>query len=406
MPFKIILGDITTFSGDAIVNAADPSLLGGGGVDGAIHRMAGPGLLKECMTLGGCRRGEAKITGAYSLPCKYIIHTVGPLWNGGGENEDRVLASCYRSSLALAKEHGIRSIAFPQISTGVYGFPPDRALGIATEEITSFLGESDPDMEVFLVVYEKREFCSDRIPDDRLAKYIASCESEYADRLRVERKAAPEPIKSDSGKKRFLLMRKSAKGSKPSAPADSFEESFRDRVEEDSEVPCPPVANAPQKFEKSRSDRLEEASGAVNGAANGAANGFFALAAKVTFASTLEDELRTADESFSETLLRKIDERGMSDSQCYKKANIDRKLFSKIRSDRLYKPSKQTAIAFAIALELSYDEAVDLLRKAGFALSHSSVFDIIVEFFIKNGVYDIFEINEALFRYDQTLLGA
>ena len=152
----IIQGDITKQSVDAIVNAANTSLLGGGGVDGAIHRAAGPELLAECRTLHGCRTGEAKITRGYRLPAKFVIHTPGPVWHGGGQNEDALLASCYRSCLTLAAEHGLRTVDFPSISTGVYRFPLDRAAGIAIGTIAAFLREHPEIERVRMVCFDAK----------------------------------------------------------------------------------------------------------------------------------------------------------------------------------------------------------------------------------------------------------
>ena len=323
MPLQMVRNDITTMKVDAIVNAAKNSLLGGGGVDGAIHRAAGPELLEECRTLGGCPTGQAKITKGYRLPAQYVIHTVGPIWRGGDYGERELLISAYRSSLELALEYGCQTVAFPLISSGAYGYPKDQALKVAVDTIGDFL--LCHDMTVYLVIFDRAAYTIGGKLFSNIAAYI---DDHYV---------------------------------------DEHTQSHRDMSLEaepmEAQLWC---ASAPL---------------------------------------SLDEALGQLDESFSQMLLRKIDERGITDAQCYKKANIDRKLFSKIRSDIHYKPSKPTAMAFAIALELPLDEAWELLQKAGFAFSHASKFDIIVEYFIAHQNYNIFEINEALFAFDQSLLG-
>ena len=331
MPLEIVRNDITKMTVDAIVNAANESLLGGGGVDGAIHYAAGPKLLAECKTLGGCKTGKAKITGGYNLPAKYVIHTVGPIYEDGKHGEKTLLESCYRESLALAKAHNCETVAFPLISSGVYGYPKDQALKVAIDVISDFLLENE--MKVYIVIFDKAAY--------KISEKLFSDIAEYID--------------------------------------DNYVDEHTDYRRESMRLNMP--------MQSIMANEICEC--------------------KALFAEDdLNSKLKQIDESFSQMLLRKIDEKGMTDAECYKKANIDRKLFSKIRSDVHYKPSKPTAIAFAISLELTLSETEDMLKKAGFALSHSNKFDIIIEYFISRGNYNIFEINEALFAFDQSLLGA
>ena len=329
MPLIIVRNDITKMSVDAIVNAAKESLLGGGGVDGCIHRAAGPELLQECRTLGGCKTGDAKITKAYRLPCRYVIHTVGPVWNGGKYGEREQLAACYRTSLALAKKHGCETVAFPLISSGVFGYPKDQALRVAVDTISEFLAEND--MTVYIVIFDRAAY---QIGNKLFADIAAYIDDHYVD------------AHTDSRREQMRRM-----GVVESRMLTAYEDV--------------PMA-----------------------------------------ASGLDEALAHLDTGFSETLLKLIVRSGKKDAEVYKKANVDRKLFSKIRNNPDYKPSKPTAVAFAIALELSLPETRDLIGRAGYALSPSSKFDVIIEYFIRQKKYDIFEINEALFAFDQSLLGA
>ena len=329
MPLIIVRNDITKMSVDAIVNAAKESLLGGGGVDGCIHRAAGPELLAECRTLGGCKTGDAKITKAYRLPCLYVIHTVGPVWNGGSHGEREQLVSCYQTSLALAKEHHCETVAFPLISSGIFGYPKDQALRVAVDTIGEFLLHND--MTVYLVIFDRKAYqISGKLFAD-IAEYI---DDHYVD------------AHTDLRRERMRRM-----GVVESRMLTAYEDA--------------PMAT-----------------------------------------SGLDEARAHLDAGFSETLLKLIDRSGKKDAEVYKKANVDRKLFSKIRNNPDYKPSKSTAIAFAIALELSLPETRDLIARAGYAFSASSKFDVIIEYFIGLEKYDIFEINEALFAFDQSLLGA
>ena len=328
MPLIIVRNDITKMPVDAIVNAAKESLLGGGGVDGCIHRAAGPELLAECRRLGGCKTGDAKITKAYLLPCRYVIHTVGPVWRGGGHGEREQLASCYRTSLALAQAHECETVAFPLISSGIFGYPKDQALRVAVDTISEFLAEND--MTVYIVIFDRAAY---QIGNKLFADIAAYIDDHYVD--------------THANLRRERLRRKDVAESRMLTACEDA-----------------PMA-----------------------------------------ASGLDEALAHLDAGFSETLLKLIDRSGKKDAEVYKKANVDRKLFSKIRNNPDYKPSKPTAVAFAIALELNLDETRDLIARAGYALGPSSKFDVIIEYFITQRDYDIFRINEALFAFDQSLLG-
>jgi O-acetyl-ADP-ribose deacetylase (regulator of RNase III)/transcriptional regulator with XRE-family HTH domain len=336
MPLELIREDITRMKVDAIVNAANESLLGGGGVDGAIHRAAGSGLLEECKALGGCKTGEAKITKGYDLPAKYIIHTVGPRYQDGTQGEEELLKSAYRNSLQIAKEKGFHSIAFPLISAGIYGYPKKEAMRIAVDTIRTFLMEED--LVVYLVLFDKGAFL--------LSTNLYDAVKSYVDDHYVEEKEGyfSRGRKAQSMAYQTELMK--------DMPVMGVEEAIR----------------VPGKDRK------------------------------------LEELLHRKEETFSRMLLRLIDEKGYTDTEIYKRANMDRKLFSKIRKDEDYQPSKKTVLSLAVALYLSMDETEDLLRRAGYALSRSSRFDLILSYFIEEENYNIFEINEVLFTFLETTL--
>ena len=354
MPFEIIRGDITKLKVDAIVNAANTKLQHGGGVCGAIFAGAGADKLqKACDKIGTCETGKAVITKGYSLPAKHIIHTAGPVWNGGESGEQELLYNCYKNSLELAKENNLESIAFPLISSGIYGYPKEAALQVAVSAIGDFLLKND--MSVSLVVFDKSAYLLSEKLFFAIKTFI---DDNYADTHYVSPRKADESISFDA----------------TVAVLEADEKIFSETMPLTAELP-----ESPAQISKT---------------------------APIMQKYSLGDVLSKLDETFSQRLLRLIDERQRIDSEVYKKANIDRRVFSRIRSSKEYRPSKNTALAFAIALELSLDDTRDLLMSAGFALSRSNKLDIIVEYFIGEGNYNIFEINEALFAFDQNLLGA
>ena len=324
MPLEIVRNDITKMHVDAIVNAANTGLQRGGGVCGAIFKAAGAGELQAaCNDIGYCLVGEAVLTEAFQLHAKYIIHTVGPIWRGGTHNEEELLKASYENALNLATENQCESIAFPLISSGIYGYPKTQALQVALSTISAFLMKHE--IQVYLVVFDKSAV--------KVSEKLFTSIQHYIDEYYVEEQEL--------------------------------------------------------QFSRSYQETLREAE-------------YYQIQEKFNLVEVLDQ----MEESFSESLLRLIDEKGKTDVETYKKANIDRRLFSKIRNNRDYTPLKKTVIAFAIALELDVDEAMDLLAKAGYTFSQSSKFDLIIKYFIEQENYNILEINEALFEFDQVLLGA
>ncbi|MGI6094089.1 MAG: macro domain-containing protein [Lachnospiraceae bacterium] len=355
MPFEIVRNDIINMQVDAVVNTANPNPVIGSGVDSGIHKKAGHELLAARQKIGRIDFGDAVITPGFGLDAKYIIHTVGPIWEDGNHKEEQILTSCYQKSLELAKKHACESIAFPLIATGNYGFPKPLALQIAVREISTFLLENE--MQIYLVVFGKEAFAL----SEKLFKSVSS----YIDENYIRSKTVDE-YGTEVNSSRFEMRRIRAELERSSrvyeavSPSQAVEES-----------PGTPV-DASVPMDSDDWGRL----------------------------------LADLDAGFSETLLQLIDRTGKKDSEIYKKANVDRKLFSKIRNNADYKPSKTTALAFAFALELDVDETKDFIGRAGFALSHSSKFDVIVEYFLVNRNYNVFELNEVLFAFDQPLIGA
>ena len=340
MPFQIVRNDITQMKVDAIVNTANPKPIVGSGTDAGIHQKAGAQLLEARKQIGNIAVGCAAMTPGFALPAKYVIHTVGPVWRGGFLGEVAKLRQCYDAALNLAKQEGCKSIAFPLISTGNYGFPKDRALRIAIDAFSDFLMTHE--MDIYLVVFNREAFQLSEKLFRSVASYI---DDNFVQEVeRTEYAPAYRRSRRDECMGETALLR--------------------------NEAPCCPTAAAPKP------------------------------------ALSLDEMLRKTDAGFSETLLKLIDQTGKKDSEIYTRANVSRQHFSKIRNNPQYKPTKSTAIAFAIALELDMEQTKDLIGRAGFTLTRSSKFDVIIMYFISQRNYNLFDINAALFEFDQSLLGA
>ena len=353
MPFEIIRNDITKMAVDAIVNTANPRPVVGAGTDSAIHQAAGPELLEARKIIGSIEVGHAVITPAFKLNATYVIHTVGPVWVDGKRDEEMLLLRCYENSLSLAVKSGCQSVAFPLISTGNYGFPKDKALQIAISAFSAFLLEHE--MKIYLVVFDHDSFKLSEKLFQSVSSYI---NEHYVDACEKAAYGADEKNSRGIWHRREMEIYESSAVLKKMPMSGAADER---RL-------CMPMAASKEM--------------------------------------SLEDVLKQEDAGFTETLLNLIDKTGKKDSEIYKKANISKQHFSKIRNNPNYKPTKPTAIALALALELSLDDTKDLIGRAGYALTNSSKFDLIIRFFIEQGNYNVVEINIALYEFDQSLLGA
>lgn len=398
MPFKIVRDDITHMHVDAIVNAANTALARGGGVCGAIFEAsAHPDLLeKECFSLAPIKTGEAVITHSYGLAAPWIIHAAGPVyWSYPPKIAEKLLASAYHQSLQIACDHHLESIAFPLISSGIYGFPKEKALEIACDTIEAFLDSQDYDLDVYLTVFGRAEFSLSQKIQNGVQAYI---DDHYVDekRLHDRRRGEMTTILSDD----LSNVEVELSGAELPDKTKKFLSKFTKLVDR---------YGAPQEDEE-ESETTEELNAKLSfeyddEAFFDGADGLPALGASAP--ANVDDYLDQMEEPFNVALLQLIDEKGKTDVEVYKGANIDRKLFSKIRSGKFgYTPRKPTILALAISLELTLEETRGLLERAGYALSHASKFDVIIEYFLVSRQYNIFEINEVLFQYDQPLLGS
>lgn len=383
MPFQIVRNDITKMHVDAIVNTANPMPGYGAGIDSAVYEAAGKDkLLAKRHEIGAIDRGTSVITDGYQLPAKYIIHTVGTAWQGGKEGEEDIIRSCYRSVFKLASKNDISSLAIPLLASGSYGFPKGIALRIALSEIEAFMSGSD--MDVYLVVFDEKsvslsselygdidEYINDNYVDEKNRVEYPTTYSDNESAIRGSESFAGGLSTATIGSvPRFLKANKAQKRQKKgsSKKAGAIENSFEDEEEMLSSDMC---LSAPI-VEEERS---------------------------------LDDVVNNLDKTFMELVFSFADAKGLTDVEVQKKANLDRKAFSKLKCGTTKNPSKATALALAVALELDLDDTKDLLSRAGLALSPCSKQDVIVQYFIEKEAYDIYEINVALFEHGEQLLG-
>lgn len=388
MPLSIVRNDIAKVRADVLVNAANTGLARGGGVCGALFAGAGAAKMEAaCRAIGHCDTGNAVVTDAFDLPARYVVHAVGPVWRGGSHGERKLLRAAYRSVFERVRELNARSVALPLISSGTYGYPVARSLGLAVEEARAFLSER-PNARVTLVVYDRRSFAEGIRRFHEVAAYIDDAEEDYEDEL------VGSLNESEADELWGAEVRTA--GPMPTGP-----------------TPVPPSQHpagssweSPASTGSARASRRPYASEALAQVPFASAEARGANNRGMSNHADLEDLLDNLDASFSQTILALIDERGLTDAEVYRRANLSRQLFAKLRRDDHYRPTKQTAVALACALGLSLDETRSLLERAGYALSHASKFDIIVEYHLAHGHHDVFELNEMLFAFDQPLVGS
>lgn len=404
MSVTFIRGDITKLQADAIVNAANNELRGGGGVDGAIHKAAGSELYAYCKTLGGCPTGGAKISPGFNLPAKYIIHTVGPVWRGGAFHEKTLLTSCYLRSLELAHKHGCKTVAFPLISAGAYGYPYNDALQVAYDTCNLFLKETKADIDIFIVLYHgspnvrrHTNRTAFELPDNAMFTHVAAYIRENyhfdAEEAKMtEADSLEDGVLDSSGfifsepDIRFQMASEPPTQSKKIRAAKKAKKQFTD-FEEGLDFSCDmgsasamadslPVPAKEKKLLSKR--RFQMASGDLAGP------------------WMLDRENLSVEETFTQMLLRFMEEKHMTPPELYNNACLDRKLFSKIQSNIDYQPKKYTAVRLALALQLSPEETDALLETAGFALSRSKITDLVISYCIANNKRAVWEVNGIL----------
>ena len=350
MSVTFIRGDITKLKVDAIVNAANNELRGGGGVDGAIHAAAGAEQLHDfCKTLGGCPTGEAKLSPGFNLPAKYIIHTVGPVWQGGAFHEKTLLTSCYIRSLELAQQNNCKTVAFPLISAGAYGYPYEDALQIAYDTCQRFLHETKADMEVFIVLYQRECNYNANV----IRRHTAYSEFPDADAFQSVANYISEHYHFDAEEAAMGSASAMASAQSVSSKKHASSSMLRHWFDEDYH----PAAKLPKP-------------------------GDFPV-----------------EETFTQMLIRFMNNKNLTPPEVYTPACIDRKLFSKIISNIHYQPTKNTAVKLALGLQLSSDETDKLLNAAGFALSRSKITDLVISYCISHNQRTVWQVNGILEDY-------